>query len=83
MGDYPVLFGPAQKNHKGAWKDGRRVRVRKSSEDRSRGWSDALGTRRLASLGKRVTSRSWGRQQILPWKLWKEHDPGDTLISDF
>ena len=43
-------------------------------EDRDRDWSQRM-------LG---AARSWKRQgRMLPWGLWREHDPADTSILYF
>lgn len=35
------------------------------------------------SQGKLGATRSWQRQRILPYRLWRKQSPAITLISDF
>ena len=56
-----------------------RKKRRRPCEDGGRNWRDAATSHEMPE-----TTRNEKRQgRILPWKLWRECGPVDTLISDF
>ena len=63
-------------------------------EDRERGGEDDMKKSDDDDMSDNATTQDtakgvWSQQKlkeggrILPWSLWKEHGPADTLISDF